>query len=312
METPIQKVRFGTRGSLLARTQTQWVAHRFQRLYPQIEVELVVIETTGDKQRDRPFTAVGTKGMFVKEIEEALLQGTIDVGVHSAKDLPSELPNGLSIICIPPREAPYDVLIAREARSLEQLPAQAVIGTSSLRRRAQIASVRPDLRFVELRGNLDTRLRKLKEGQCDALVLAYAGLHRLGAEWEGRITQILPKEVCLPAPGQGALAIEAREDREDLRALFSALHCTDSACTLEAERSFQAALGGGCTVPIGALASLEGPSAVVLEAVVVSPDGRQRLFDTYTGLRSRAREVGATLARRMLERGAKALIEAHR
>jgi hydroxymethylbilane synthase len=310
VETPVQKVRFGTRGSLLARTQTRWVADRLQQLHPQIEVELVVIETTGDKQRDRPFTQVGTKGMFVKEIEEALLQGAIDVGIHSAKDLPSELPDGLSIICIPPREAANDVLIAREACSLEVLPKDSVIGTSSARRRAQLAYIRPDLRFVELRGNLDTRLRKLKEGQCDALILAYAGLHRLGAEWEGLITQILPKEVCLPAPGQGALAVEARADRADLMALFAALHCTDSACTLEAERSFQAALGGGCTTPMGASAYLDG-DWIVLDAVVISPDGRQRLFDTHAGLRSRAREVGTTLARRMLEHGAKALIEEH-
>jgi hydroxymethylbilane synthase len=265
-----------------------------------------IIQTTGDRKSDMPFAQVGTKGMFVKEIEQALLQGTIDLGVHSLKDMPSELPEGLTLACVPEREEPYDALISRVGALLDELPAGAVVGTSSLRRQAQLRFHRPDLRLEELRGNLDTRLRKLDEGQYDAIVLACAGLNRLG--FAERITERIAPEICLPAAGQGALALETRADDTRAQRILAALHDPDSADAVEAERGFLAALGGGCTVPAGALAQVEG-ERVTVQTMLARPDGASRIWVAERGERTRAAEVGAEAARRLLANGGTALLK---
>ena len=248
----LHNVVIGTRGSQLARAQTEQFAERLRQCFPDLVVETRLIRTTGDSVADRPLKEVGTKGMFVKEIEEALLQGAIDVGIHSLKDMPSELPDGLSLCCIPEREDPRDSLLTLEKLTLTDLKPGAVVGTSSPRRKAQISELRPDLNWRDIRGNLDTRIRKLEDGEFDAILLACAGLNRLGVG--SSYSQPLDIENCVPAVGQGALAIETRTDRSELRELLSALNdpLTEYAC--KAERSFLRALDGGCTVPAGALA----------------------------------------------------------
>jgi hydroxymethylbilane synthase len=301
-----QRLRFGTRGSLLARTQTEMVIAQLRAAHPALDIILEIIHTTGDARRDVPFAQVGTKGMFVKEIEEALLAGAIDVGVHSLKDMPSELPPGLALACIPTRGDPRDALLTRHGRLLMELPTNAVVGTSSIRRQAQLRALRPDLRLEELRGNLDTRLRKLDDGQYDAIVLACAGLNRLGlAE---RITQAIPPEMCVPAVGQGALALEIRADDTATHTLLSSIHDPLTADCIHAERGFQAGLNGGCTVPAGALATLDGDMLTLL-AVIAAPDGSQVLLDTETSHRANATSLGMGMATRLLNRGGDALLK---
>ncbi|MCS6776296.1 MAG: hydroxymethylbilane synthase [Chloroherpetonaceae bacterium] len=293
-------LRVGTRGSLLARTQTEWVTARLQRVHPDLHVEIRVIQTTGDLHQSVPFHQVGTRGMFVKEIEQALYDDVIDVGVHSLKDLPSVLPEGLELACIPEREDPLDALIAPKGQAVRLLPQGARVGTSSLRRRAQLRHFRPDLQVIELRGNLDTRLRKWEEGQYDAIVLACAGLRRLGLA--GRITERIPLEVCVPAPGQGALGLEIRCGDRETRRLLAAVHDPDSADCVAAERSFLAAIEGGCSVPAGALATLQG-DRLTLTVVLASPDGAWVRRHTISGARTEARQIGETAARVLLEAG---------
>jgi hydroxymethylbilane synthase len=298
-------MRVGTRGSLLARTQTQWTMDLLSRANPGLALELHVIQTTGDLRRDVPFAAVGTKGMFVKEIEQALLDGAIDVGIHSLKDMPSELPAGLDLSCVPPREDPLDALLTRSGDLLDALPPGAAVGTSSVRRAAQLRSVRPDLRIEELRGNLDTRIRKLDEGRYDAIVLAAAGLVRLG--WGDRITQRLAPDVCVPAAGQGALAIETRTDDAVTRELLQPIHDLDAADAVAAERAFLQALGGGCSVPAGAFATIEG-AQIRLVAMIAAPDGSRVLRAEESGARSDARALGAEIAARLLHAGGQDLL----
>jgi hydroxymethylbilane synthase len=300
------RLRVGTRGSLLARTQTEGVVERLQNLHPDLDVEIHIIQTTGDLRRDMPFAAVGTKGMFVKEIEQALLDGVIDIGVHSLKDMPGELPDGLELACIPRREDPLDALLSRDGSGLDELPGGAVVGTSSLRRQAQLRAYRPDFRLQELRGNLDTRLRKLEEGQYDAIVLACAGLKRLGLE--GRITERLEPTVSVPAAGQGALALETRVGDTETRTLLAPLHDTDTADAVSAERAFLAALGGGCTVPAGALATVL-QEALRLLAVAAAPDGALLLREEGRASRGEAANLGRAVAERLLERGGRDLLK---
>jgi hydroxymethylbilane synthase len=299
-------VRFGTRGSLLARTQTETVVERLRAAHPGLEVVTEIIQTTGDLRRDVPFAQVGTKGMFVKEIEQALLEGRIDVGVHSLKDMPGELPDGLELACVPAREDPRDALLTRDGATLETLPQGATVGTSSLRRQAQLRAYRSDLRLEELRGNLDTRLRKLDEGQYEAIVLACAGLNRLG--WGARISERIAPEVCVPAAGQGALALETRVGDAATLALLTPLHDPDTADAVTAERRFLAALGGGCTVPAGALAQVAGRT-VTLIAVLAASDGSERLLERQEGDRTEAARVGAAVAHRLLKRGGHAFLK---
>ncbi len=299
-------VRIGTRGSLLARTQTEQVAVALRAANPGLLVETIIVRTTGDARADVPFAAVGTKGMFVKEIEEALLAGEIDLGVHSLKDMPGELPEGLVLAATPAREDPRDALVGALGQRFLDLPDGSRIGTSSPRRSAQLRAARPDLRVAELRGNLDTRLRKLDEGHYDAIVLAAAGLHRLGRE--DRISERLDPQISLPAVGQGALALETRSDDAGTRELVSVLNHVDTADAVAAERAFLAAVGGGCTVPIAALARIDG-ELIELQALIAAPDGSALVRDRRTAHRSDAEALGAEMAAWLLESGGRALLK---
>ena len=286
-------LRLGTRGSALALAQSRWVARELSRLHPDLHVEFVTITTKGDRILDRALSQVGGKGLFVTEIETALLAGGIDFAVHSLKDVPTEQPEGLTLAAFPPREDPRDVLVSRNDRRLADLKAGAVIATSSLRRTAQLRHARPDLQFVPIRGNVDTRVRKMRLGQADAVVLAAAGLVRLGrAEW---IADTLDPEVCLPAAGQGILCVEARADDGPTLDLLASFDCPTSRLCADAERQVVAALGGSCQVPIGALAEAqEGP--LTIRAMVSDLQGEKLLRasgGTPDGVVAKLRDLGA-------------------
>jgi len=290
-----------SRGSQLALWQARWVERQLVEAGRACRIE--IIKTTGDKITDVPLAQVGTKGLFTKEIEEALLDGRADLAVHSLKDLPTELPAGLVLAAVPVREDSRDALVGRR---LADLPRGAKVGTSSLRRSAQLRQNRPDLVIEAVRGNLDTRLRKLDEGRYDAIVLAAAGLKRLG--WGDRIAELLPPEVMCPAVGQGALAIETRETgagREACAALDNA--ATHAAVT--AERAVLAALGGGCQVPIGAHATVTG-GRLRIRAVVASPDGAEVVRGESEGPSAEAARIGADLGAELLGRGARRILDA--
>ncbi len=301
-----QLIRVGTRGSKLALAQTNWVIQKIKKQYPGIQVEVTVIKTKGDKILDVPLAKVGGKGLFVKEIEEALLREEIDLAVHSMKDVPTELPDGLDIAIIPERESPFDVLISRKEVGLAELSPGATVGTSSLRRTAQLRARRPDLRIENLRGNLDTRLRKLSEGLYDAIVVAEAGLLRLGLGDTPRV-RFSPEDM-LPAIGQGALAIEVRLKDEELLEGLSFLHHEETAVAVAAERAFLKRLGGGCQVPLAAYARFEGEQLVV-EALIADPSGDPLLRDKRVGAPSEAARMGEELAEDLLARGGKDILE---
>ncbi len=290
----------GTRGSPLALWQAKWVQQQLREIAPQLSVEVQRIKTSGDKILDVPLAKIGGKGLFVKEIEEALLRGEIDLAVHSMKDVPTALPDGLGILCIPPRENPQDVLVSRRGQTLEQLPTGARIGTSSLRRQAQLLRRRPDFHISMLRGNLDTRLRKVREGEFDAIVLAAAGLRRMG--WVDQVTEYLAPEVSLPAIGQGALAIEGRTSDSFVRDLLQPLDDPPTRTAVTAERALLDRLEGGCQVPIGAHATITG-DRLALDALIASVDGRRVVRDRIEGPVSDARDLGLHLAERLLSQG---------
>lgn len=290
----------GTRGSALALRQTHEVIAALRRTIPDLDVDVAIIKTKGDKILDVPLARIGDKGLFVKELEMALLRCEIDFAVHSMKDLPVEIPDGLCIAAVPERVDASDVLITNGPRLLD-LPSHAHIGTSSLRRRAQLHAYRTDLHISDLRGNLDTRLRKLDEGEFDAIVLAYAGLHRMG--WTDRITEKLSPEVCLPAVGQGALAIQTREDNHRLMEILRVLDDRNSRQAVMAERSFLKALGGGCQVPIGALAQITH-GTLILQGVVASTDGSFLVRGEVKGNADDFSDIGQELAERLLASGA--------
>ena len=300
-------LRIGTRASQLAVTQSTWVKNRIETTHPQIRVELVKIITKGDRILDVPLAKVGGKGLFVKEIEDALLAGDVDLAVHSMKDVPTELPEGLHIGIIPLRESPYDAFVSARYASLDALPHGAKVGTSSLRRKSQLAALRPDLTIVDLRGNIDTRLRKLDEGLYDAILLAGAGLNRMGLQ--ARITTLLSSDQMLPAIGQGSLGIELRKDDKDLLAMLQFLHDPQTAVTITAERAFLLRLEGGCQVPIGAHALLSG-EMVSLTGLIAGVDGQQIIKETITGPAEQAGPLGTTLAETLLAKGGKALLDA--
>jgi hydroxymethylbilane synthase len=291
----------GTRGSQLALCQSQWFQSQVQKVAPEVRVTLKTIQTSGDKIVDVPLAKIGGKGLFVKEIEDALLSGDIDFAVHSMKDVPAQLPAGLDILCIPPREDARDAFISRTGCSFEALPVGATIGTASLRRQAQLLQARPDLTITMLRGNLDTRLRKLKEGRFDAIILAAAGLHRLA--WAQTITEYLPPVLSLPAIGQGALGIEGRADDEFVHSILSRLNHQQTQTTVTAERAFLQRLEGGCQVPIAAHATLSD-AGLVLDGLVASVDGKTILRDQIEGTNQQAHALGVQLAERLLARGA--------
>jgi hydroxymethylbilane synthase len=287
----------------LARWQADWVAARLQELG--VEVELVLLSTRGDRQQG-PIGQIGGKGVFTKEIQRAVLDGRVDVAVHSLKDLPTENVPGLLLAAVPPRAAVSDALISPRYESLEALPQGARVGTGSLRRQSQLLHVRPDLVMQEARGNVDTRLRKLDEGHFDALLLAEAGLRRLGLA--GRIGQVLPASVCLPAVGQGALGLEIRSDDTSARQWLRPLDDLATHAAILAERAMLAELRGGCLAPVAAWSRQEG-SSFLLTGRVLSPDGRQRLEARMSGDPAQAAELGRQVAAKLLAQGAGELIE---
>ncbi len=286
----------GSRGSPLALWQARWVESRLSEHGLACRIE--IIRTTGDKITDVPLAKVGVKGLFTKEIEEALLGGQIDLAVHSLKDMPTELPAGLEIGAVPVREDARDAMVGVR---LADLKPGARIGTSSLRRSAQLRRLRPDLTIESIRGNVDTRLRKLDEGQFDAIVMAAAGLKRLG--WADRIAEILPPEVMCPAPGQGALAIETRIGET----ACASLEHGPSRAAVNAERAVLAALGGGCQVPIGAYAHIDG-GTLFLAAVVISPDGSEFVHETGQGNPADAQAIGGSVGAALLDHGAREIL----
>lgn len=300
------RLRLGTRKSALALAQSTWVKVQIESLRSDVQVDLVKITTGGDKILDVPLAKVGGKGLFVKEIEDALLRHEVDLAVHSMKDVPVELPEGLEVAIFPRREDPRDALISRNgARRLAELPEGACVGTSSLRRVAQLRAQRPDLKIESLRGNLDTRLRKLDEGQFDAILLATAGLHRLGLA--DRITEILEPEVLLPAIGQGALGIEIRGDGAEIKRLLAPLHHEPTALCVRAERAFLTRLEGGCQVPIGALARLND-GHLSLEGLVAEETGTPMIRRKGIGRPEDAAEIGIRLAEEVLAAGGEEIL----
>jgi len=298
-------IKIGTRGSLLATTQSTWVKNQIEAAHPGVSVELVIIVTKGDKILDVPLAKVGGKGLFVKEIEEALLRRDVDLAVHSMKDVPSELPEELHLGIIPLRENPHDAFISTKYATLADLPQGATVGTSSLRRRAQLAAIRPDLEIVDLRGNLDTRLRKLEEGQFQAIILAAAGLNRLGMS--SRATGYFNAREMLPAVGQGALGIELRKDDTELLAGLEFLNDAKTAVAVAAERAFLFRLEGGCQVPIGAFAE-EGNGQITLTGLIASVDGKEVLKDSITGPIAAAKDLGTELANKLLDLGGREIL----
>ena len=301
-----RQLRIGTRGSVLAVTQAEQVAAELKRRYSDLAPVLVKIKTSGDKFAHIPLSRVGGKGLFIKEIEEALQDERVDLAVHSMKDVPTEIASGLSIAAILERKDPSDALISRQGKKLHALPRGARIGTSSLRRQAQLLNHRPDLTVVPLRGNLDTRMRKLRTETLDAVVVAAAGVYRLGRQDE--ITEILSAEISLPAVGQGALGLEVREEDRKIHNLIAHLNHRPSALTVAAERAFLARLGGGCQVPIAAYGQLDGDQ-LHLTALVSMPDGTEIVRGERQGPSAHGEEIGTALAEELLGRGAERILE---
>jgi hydroxymethylbilane synthase len=299
---------FATRPSALARWQTQWVMNALQELHPDLSCQEKVITTQGDTILDKPLPEIGGKGLFTQELESALLSGAAQCAVHSLKDLPVENPEGLMVGCIPGRADVRDVLVSAAGCTLETLPSGSVVGTSSLRRAAQVLSARPDLTTASLRGNVDTRLRKALEGRYDAIILAGAGLTRLGLE--SHVTQWLPLEVMLPAPGQGALAVQCRSYDFETLSLLSALDDTPTRTAVMAERQFLQGLGGGCAVPVAAFGQCSENNdqlSVSLTGLVASPDGKQMIRITGKGTDPVA--LGNELAEQAVAQGANEILK---
>jgi len=300
------EIKIGTRGSKLALWQANWVKSELIKKFPDLSIETLIIKTKGDKILDVPLAKVGGKGLFVKEIEEALISNHVDIAVHSMKDMPAELLDGLAIGAIPEREIPVDVLISKNNLFLSQLPRKARIGTSSLRRLAQIRHIRPDLVILPLRGNLDTRIRKLDSGEMDAIVLAAAGVKRLGLE--SLITEYLSEDTMLPAVGQGALCIEIRKDDGDVVEFTDSLDHPITRNVVMGERAFLKKLEGGCQIPIaGHGKAWENRFSII--GLVADLEGKTIIKDTLSGPLESSESVGTALADKLLERGAKQLLE---
>ncbi len=299
-------ITIGTRGSQLALWQANWVKEAVSRHHPDLTVELVIIKTKGDKILDVPLAKVGGKGLFVKEIEEALLDGRIDLAVHSMKDMPADIPVGLCIGAIPEREEPRDVLITRSGLPLDRLEQGARIGTSSLRRSAQLLRFRPDISIVALRGNLDTRLKKLESEALDAIVLAAAGVRRLGLA--DRITQVLDESIMLPAVGQGALCIEIRKDDSRIAPVVAALDDLPTRQVVMGERMFLNRLEGGCQVPIAGHGHID-ENGYTLTGLVCDVDGSHQVKQSRTGPEAQSEQIGLQLAEALLAMGAGEILE---
>ena len=301
------KLKIGTRQSLLALWQSNYVAACLRKQYPECEIELKKIVTKGDKILDVPLAQIGGKGLFTKEIEEDLLSGEIDLAVHSLKDMPTVLPEGLCLTVITSRANVGDAFVSNKYANFAELPLGAIVGTSSLRRRAQLLAARPDLNIRDLRGNVDTRLRKLDEGLYDAIILAAAGLERLGHA--DHIKSLIPSGVCLPAVGQGALAIECRTADAETRAMLDFLNDLPTRQATSAERAFLGLVEGGCQVPIGVHADVEGDK-IRVDAIIAALDGSTVLRDTITGSADDAVSLGQELGRKMLANGGQEILAA--
>ena len=299
-------LRIGTRKSPLALWQAEHVREQLQALHPGLAVELVTMTTEGDKILDTPLAKIGGKGLFLKELEQALLEKRVDIAVHSLKDVTVTLPAGLVIPVIGEREDPRDAFVSSRYAALDRMPAGGRIGTSSLRRQCQLRARYPQLEVVTLRGNVNSRLQKLDRGELDAVLLAAAGLKRLG--FENRIRALLPPEVLLPAVGQGALAIECRAADDEIQRLIAPLHHAPTATCVSAERALNARLEGGCQVPIAAYAELSGDT-LRLRALVGEPDGTRVIHGDTVGDAARAEQLGADLADELLSRGARAILD---
>ena len=299
------ELRVGTRGSPLALCQANWVKDQLTRFHPRLHVDLTIIKTTGDKIQDAPLAKIGGKGLFVKEIEEALIQRKVDLAVHSVKDVPAQFPDGLHLAAITKREDPRDVFISRDGTRLKDLPRNAKIGTSSLRRQVQLLHFRNDFEMIPLRGNLDTRLRKLHTTNVNGIVLALAGVKRMG--FEDSITEILPVEISLPAIGQGALGIETRENDPAVEEYIRFLNDPDSAITVSGERAFLKKLEGGCQVPIAAYGQRTG-STLQIDGMVGTVDGKRLIRHRVQGPIEKAESLGVELAEVLLRRGAREIL----
>lgn len=299
------KLTIGTRQSLLALWQSNYIAARLREQYPECEVVLKKIVTKGDRILDVPLAKIGGKGLFTKEIEQELIDGTVDLAVHSLKDMPTVLPEGLCLTAITSRANVGDAFVSNNYNSFDELPQGAVLGTSSLRRKAQLLAARPDLKIVDLRGNVDTRLRKLDEDHMDAIILAAAGLERLG--YGERIKEVIPAKVCLPAVGQGALAIESRDNDAEVREMLAFLNDEATKQATDAERAFLGLLEGGCQVPIGVHADVEN-GEIRIEAIIAELDGKKILRDTIVGKAANAAELGRELGKKMLAEGGQEIL----
>ncbi|MDI6776116.1 MAG: hydroxymethylbilane synthase [Syntrophales bacterium] len=300
------RLRIGTRGSDLALKQTHGVAERLKEKFPGLLVEITVIKTKGDIMQDVSLVKIGGKGVFVREIEEALLRDEIDIAVHSMKDVPVELPDGLEIGAMTEREDPRDVLISRDGRKLDELPHGARIGTGSLRRGFQMKNLLPAIEIVPLRGNLNTRIRKVETDNLDGVVVAAAGIRRMG--WVHRVSQFIPVEMMLPAAGQGAIGIELRRDDKRVRDTVSFINHPSSWLEVTAERSFLNGLGGGCRLPIAAYGKRHGDD-LVLMGLVGDKDGRVMIRDTVRGRIEEGEALGKKLADNISSRGGREILE---
>lgn len=299
----------GSRGSQLARAQTQWVIDRIQGANPELQIRLEIITTTGDRQQTQPLPEIGGKGVFTEELERALAEGSIDLAVHSAKDLPTRLAEGLDILAVPVREDPRDAWICPHGKSFAETPAGSVIGTSSLRRQAQLRRHRPDLQFVTLRGNVDTRIRKVHEGQAYATILAMAGLKRVGLT--EHVTHAFEPQILLPAPGQGTLALEGRADDQRVRGLLRTIHHSPSSLTLDCERLVVEAIDAGCRAPLGVYAQFID-SQLSCEALLSDPAGTTRISAKASGPHTEIARIAADVAQQLISGGAAAIIAACR
>ncbi|HBV20480.1 MAG TPA: hydroxymethylbilane synthase [Nitrosomonas sp.] len=302
-----ESIIIASRESLLAMWQAKFIRQRLIQLYPQTEVSILGMTTQGDQILDKSLSKIGGKGLFIKELEQALEDGRADIAVHSMKDMPMNVPEGFALAAITEREDPRDAFVSNQYKNLEELPTGSVVGTSSLRRESQLRAQFPHLNVKPLRGNVQTRLRKLDEGQYAAIILAAAGLKRL--ELSDRITALLSPEQSLPAVGQGALGIECREDRFDLVGLLQPLHHQETACCVKAERAMSRVLGGSCQIPLGAFAEIANDQ-LKLRGFVASPDGKQIVSNELNGKPETGEDMGKSMAQNLIAQGADKILAA--
>ncbi len=302
------KLVVGTRDSILARLQTDLALKAISKRFPEIEFEIIAVKTSGDKILNKPLAELGGRGVFVKELEESLLERSVDFVVHSLKDLPTAMPEGLILAATIDRADPRDVLVSKNGQTFATLPSGSKVATSSRRRAAQLNAIRTDLQFTDIRGNIQTRMRKLDEGQCDAMVLAAAGLIRLGLE--NRISQFFEFDQSTPAVGQGAMGIECREDNERVLQILREINEADVWSCTTAERAFLNKLGGGCSVPVGAIASVVAAGQIELKVCVAALDGKQVFKSSGRAAAADASKLGSDLADEMIKAGAGKIVEA--